>query len=82
LSAVCPPIVGRIASGTLLLENELDELRRDRLDVRPIRELRIGHDRGRIGVDEDDLIPLFLQRLRRLRSRIIELGGLPDDDRA
>ena len=40
--------------------NQLDELRRHRLDVRPIRELRIGHDRRRIRVDQDDLVALFL----------------------
>ena len=68
--------------GPLLLENQLDELGRHRLDVRPIRELRIGHDRRRIRVDEDYLVPLFLERLRRLRPGIVELGGLPDDDRA
>ena len=66
----------------LLLEDQLDELRRHRLDVRPIRELRIGHDRRRVGVDEDDLVALFLERFRRLRARVVELGGLPDDDRA
>ena len=65
----------------LALDDQLDELRRHRLDVRPIRELRIGHDRGRIGVDEDDLVALFLQRLRRLRAGVVELGALPDDDR-
>ena len=66
----------------LLLDDQLDELRRHRLDVRPIRELRIGHDRRRVRVDENDLVALFLQRLRRLRAGVIELGGLPDDDRA
>jgi hypothetical protein len=42
----------------------------------------IGHDGRRIGVDEDDLEPLFLERLRRLRAGIVELRSLPDDDRA
>ena len=66
----------------LFLDHELDELSGDGLDVRPVGELRIGHDRRRIGVDEDDLEPLFLERLRRLGPGIVELGALPDDDRA
>ena len=67
--------------GALLLEDQLDELGRHRLDVRPIGELRIGHDRRRVRVDENHLVPFFLQRLRRLRSGIVEFGGLSDDDR-
>src|SRR5690606_29676254 len=42
----------------LLVNNELHVLGRHRLDVRPIRDLRIGHDRCRVGVDEDYLVPL------------------------
>src|SRR4029077_1535344 len=63
-------------------DDELHVLRRHRLDVRAVGELRIGHDGRRIGVDEDDLEPFFLERLRRLRPRIVELGALPDYDRA
>ena len=33
-------------------------------------------------VDEDDAVALLLQRLARLRARVVELAGLPDDDRA
>src|SRR5207253_11306787 len=67
--------------GTLLCDNELDVLRRHRLDVGPVSELRIRHDGRRIRVDEDDLEALFLQRLRRLCTRIVELSPLTDDDR-
>ena len=66
----------------LALDHLLDELGRHRLDVRPVRELGIGHDRGRIRVHEDDRVPLFAQRLRRLRARVVELGALADHDRA
>ena len=55
---------------------------RDRLDIGPVRHLRIGHDRGRIRIDEDDAIAFLAQRLAGLRPRIIELAGLTDDDRA
>ena len=64
----------------------LDDLGHDlpsqRLDVGPVRRLRIGHDRGRIRVDQHDLVALFAERLAGLRARIVEFTGLPDDDRA
>ena len=63
-------------------DDELDILRRYRLDVGAIREFGIGHDRGRIGVDEYDLESFFAERLRRLGARIVELRALADDDRA
>src|SRR5919112_1656670 len=66
----------------LALDHQLHVLRRHRLDVRPVGELRVRHDRGRIGVDEDDLVPLLAQRLRRLRPGVVELGRLPDHDRS
>ncbi len=66
----------------LFRDDELHVLRRHRLDVGAVGELRIGHNGRRIGVDEDDLEPFFLERLRRLRPRIVELGALPDYDRA
>ena len=68
--------------GTLLRDNELDVLRRYGLEVGSVSELRVRHDGGRIGVDEDHLELLFLQRLCRLRTRIVKLSSLTDDDRA
>ena len=64
-----------------LLDDLGDDLRRDRLDVGGVRQLRIGHDRRRIGIHQHDAIALGLQRLHRLRAGIIELAGLADDDR-
>ncbi len=66
----------------LLLDDLGDDFRGDRLDIGPVRHLRIGHDRGRIRIDEDDAIAFLAQRLAGLRPRIIELAGLTDDDRA
>jgi hypothetical protein len=43
---------------------------------------RVGHDRCRIRVHEDDPVALFAQRLARLRAGVVELARLPDDDRA
>ncbi len=67
--------------GLFLGDDALDEIRRDRLDVGGIGHLRVGHDRRGIGIDQDDAIALFAQRLARLRPRIIELARLPDHDR-
>ena len=42
--------------------------------------LGIGHDGGRIGVDQDHPIALFPQGLAGLGTGIVELAGLADDD--
>ena len=69
--------------GVALLGDDLgDDLRRDRLDIGPVGHVRIGHDRGRVRIDQDDPIAFLAQRLAGLRPRIIELARLPDDDRA
>ena len=68
--------------GPLLGNDALDELRRDRLDVRGVGELGVGHDGRRIGVHEDDPEPLISQDPACLRARVVELAGLSDDDRA
>ena len=73
---------GQQRVGTLALDHLRHHIGRHRLHVRPIRELGIRHDRGRIRVHEHDRVSLFAQRLRRLRARIVELGSLPDHDRA
>ncbi len=66
-----------------LLGNDLgDDFRRDRLDIGPIRHVGIGHDRRRIGIDENDAIALGPQRLAGLGAGIIEFAGLADDDRS
>ena len=53
----------------------------DGLHVGPVRRLRVGHDRGGIAVDEDDLVALLAQGLAGLRAGVVELTGLADDDR-
>ena len=41
----------------------------------------IGHDRGRVGVDQDRLHALAAQRQAGLHAGVVELGRLADDDR-
>ena len=82
LSAVWPPTVGSTASGRSLAMIASTHLRRQRLDVGGVGHLRVGHDRGRVAVDQHDLEPFGAQRLARLRARVVELGRLADHDRA
>ena len=63
-------------------EDFFDELRRDRLDVGPVRRLRVGHDRRRVRVDQHHAVALLAKGLARLGAGIVELATLPDDDRA
>ncbi len=53
-----------------------------RLDINRVRHFRIGHDGGRIRIDEDDANALILQRLASLGAGIIKLTGLADHDGA
>ena len=68
--------------GALLLDHGRHGLGRERLDVGRGRELRVGHDRRRVRVDEHDLVALLHQHLARLHAGVVELGRLPDHDRA
>ena len=54
--------------GTLAFDHLAHRTRQQRLDVGRVGELRVGHDRRRIGVDEHDLVALLTQDLARLRS--------------
>ena len=66
----------------LLLDDLGDDLRRDRLDIGRVGQIRVGHDGRRIGVDQHDPVALLLEGFAGLRPRIVELAGLADDDRA
>ena len=66
----------------LFLANDLGHrLRCDGLNVGVIRKLRIGHDRGRIGVDQDHSETLRAAPCS-LSPRIIKFTCLANDDRA
>src|SRR5262249_21747281 len=66
--------------GPFSLDDALEHLHGHGLDVRPVGELRVGHDGRRIRVDEDDAVALFAEGLAGLGARIVELAGLPDND--
>ena len=67
--------------GALALDHLRDRAGQQRLDVGRVGELRVGHDRRRVGVDEHDLVALLAQHLAGLHAGVVELGGLADHDR-
>ena len=67
--------------GTFAFDHFLHDLKCDRLHISPIRPLRIGHDRRRIAVDENQPVAFFFQRFAGLRAGIVELAGLTNHDR-
>ena len=75
------PSVGKHRVRALASDDRFERVPLERLHVGARRQLRIGHDRGRVGVHEDDLVPLGAQALGSLRPRVVELAPLTDDDR-
>ena len=63
-------------------DDPLDRLDSQRLEIDAVGYLFVGHDRGRVRVDQNRLDAFLAQRLARLRARVVELSGLADDDRA
>ncbi len=68
--------------GALLLDDLLDGLPIDRFDVDGVGHVRIGHDRRRIRVHQNDAVTFLAQRLAGLGAGIVEFAGLADDDGA
>ena len=65
----------------LLDDDLLAHLQRERLDIGRIRQFRVGHNRRRIGVDQDDAIALLLERLAGLHAAIVKFAGLANHNR-
>ena len=61
-----------------ILERELGG---ERLDVGGVGDRLVGHDGGRVAVDQHDAVPERAQGLARLGAGVVELAGLADDDR-
>ncbi len=68
--------------GLLAVDDRRQHLPGERLDVRGIGEVGVGHDRGRVRVGEDHPIALFAQHAAGLRAGVVELARLSDHDRA
>ena len=74
--------VDGISGVTLGLDHLLHVGGGDGLDVGRVGELRIGHDRRGIGIDQAHPQAFGLEDPAGLCARIVELGGLTDDDRS
>ena len=55
------------------------EADRERLEVDRVRDAGVGHDRGRVGVEQDGAHALLAQRAAGLGAGVVELGRLADD---
>ena len=66
--------------GAFFLDDLGDDFRGDGFDVGGIRQPRIGHDRRRVGVHEDDAVAFLFQGLTGLRAGVVELARLTDDN--
>src|SRR4029079_6860837 len=71
---------GQHRIGLLASQDASERFGGERLDIRSPCQLGIGHDRGRIRVDESPVVAARRQRLVTLSSRVVELAGLTDDD--
>ena len=68
--------------GALAAQHAGHALEVERLEVRRVGPVGVGHDRGRVRVDEHRAVALLAQHLERLHARVVELAGLADHDRA
>ncbi len=73
---------GEQGVGPFLADHFFEEGHGERLDVGAVGEVGVGHDGGRVGIHQDHLVAVRLQRLARLRAGIVELARLADDDGA
>jgi hypothetical protein len=73
---------GQDGIGALFGDDFFHRLPGDGLDVCHIRRGGVGHDRGGVAVDQNDLVTLFTQGLAGLYAGVVELARLADDDGA
>ena len=71
---------GQKGIGLLANDDFFHDFGRDWLDVSAKRELRICHDRGRIRVDQNHIIPFFPKSFAGLHAGIIKFATLSNDD--
>ena len=73
---------GKQRVGALAADHFFGERDAERLNVSPVGQIRIGHDGGRIGIDQHHFVAVGAERLAGLRAGVVEFAGLPDDDGA
>ncbi len=73
---------GQDAVRLLLLYDLLQHLDGEGFDVHLVRDVPVCHDGGGVGVHQNHLHALLLQRAAGLGARVVELRRLADDDGA
>ena len=73
---------GQDGIGFFAGDDLFDRLPGDGLDIGGVGGGRVGHDRRRIAVDQNDLVAFVAQGFAGLHAGVVELTGLADDDRA
>ncbi len=68
-------------SGSLALQDALHRRDGERLEIDRVRDPGVGHDRGRVGVEQDGPDALLAERAAGLGAGVVELGRLADDHR-
>ena len=68
--------------GAFFGDDQFHHFWRDRLHISGVGQIGVGHDGGRVGIDQNDPVALFLQRLTGLHARIVKFTGLPDHNGA
>src|SRR5918997_1523306 len=68
--------------GAFAADDLLDRAGGQRFDVGRVGDLGVGHYGGGVRVHQDHAVALLAQGVARLGARVVELGGLPDHDRA
>ena len=74
--------VGQDGIRLFLFDDALYDFRRQRFDIHMIGNIGVGHDGGRVGVDEHRLDTLGFEGAAGLRAGIVKLCRLTDDDGA
>ncbi|MPM17477.1 hypothetical protein SDC9_63872 [bioreactor metagenome] len=72
---------GEQAVRLLLFDDARKRWQRQGFNIDAVRHRAVGHDRCRVGIDENDFQSFFFERAAGLRASIIEFRGLTDDDR-
>ena len=73
---------GQDGIGAFFGNDLFNRLPSDGFDVGDVCGCRVGHDRGRVAVDQNDFVALFAQSFTSLHARVVELTGLANDDGA
>ena len=71
---------GQQGIGAFLADDGRQGLLLDGLDIGGVGHVGVGHDGGRVGIDQHHLVAFFLEGLHGLGAGIVEFTALADDD--